>query len=502
MPFKNMFGFMKKGKAADVPREVVVDVAVRVEVTRARVGNAGTVALGAEEMLKEGLEAQGPVHVRIMFDENGEVASCGMEHLEIAQAAPTSLSCATTLVGSPQLTSFANAATDMAAEGKTTAPSTPCATVISRMTTTKAPKAATLVDGKRVLTVDDFRIIHVLGEGGQGLVLLVQDQVTDGLFALKVISKGSFKYLDHVSRVFVEQDAMRAVAGNPSFVGIKGTFEDEDNFLILMEYYPCGDLHSKIQAEGRLPTWMARRYAAQVILAMEDLHRKRIIHRDIKPKNILISDLDEAVISDFGIARMFGRTAEEQPWRKMEECWELKEDLPPTEEDLRKAAEGRPDTTVAECGTFQYLAPEMPYREYSYEVDVWAFAVTLFEMLHGRRPFGYDDGLTKWTARINAVFAIIKIDDDIDPGAADLLRTIFHKDEMLRPSWADIKEHQFFDPINWDEVACRKPMPFKKAPKDLRPESLVQFVHLGRPYAQEQTLVITRFLSYVDRSTI
>ncbi|OSC98849.1 kinase-like protein [Trametes coccinea BRFM310] len=316
----------------------------------------------------------------------------------------------------------------MAAEGEATAstPSSPCTTVVAPTKIVKLPHIPTIVEGKRVLTVDDFRIIRVLGEGGQGLVLLVQDHVTDRLFALKVISKDSVKYLDHVAKVLIEKDAMQALAGNPFFVGIKGSFEDEDNFLFLMDYYPGGTLHEKIQRVGRLPMWMARRYAAQLILAMEELHRHRIIHRDIKPKNILLTDHDQVVISDFGIARMFGRTAAE-------------------ERSKYKATPACDDITTTECGTEAYIAPETRYFKYSYEVDVWAVAVTIYEMLHGKLPFGYDGGLTKRSARVNAVFGIIKIDSELDSDAVDLLKSMFERDAHKRPTWEQIKKHRWFD---------------------------------------------------------
>ncbi|KAJ2980354.1 hypothetical protein NUW54_g11017 [Trametes sanguinea] len=109
------------GDASNPPLEEKVNQAeslFKVEV-KAHVEQAGiSPTAGAEEILKQGIEAQGPVHVRIMFDENGEVASCDMEHLAVAQAAPTGISSATTLVGSPQPPAPATFATDMAAEGE------------------------------------------------------------------------------------------------------------------------------------------------------------------------------------------------------------------------------------------------------------------------------------------------------------------------------------------------------------------------------------------------
>ncbi|KAI0827214.1 kinase-like domain-containing protein [Trametes gibbosa] len=205
---------------------------------------------------------------------------------------------------------------------------------------------------------DHFRIIRVLGEGGQGVVLLVELKATGRLYALKVIKKHSLSTLD-LRTVFVEQDAMKTINNNPFFTSLKGSFEDEDNFFLLTDYHSNGDLNDRIKEKGRLSSDEARSYAAQIIIGLEKLHHQRIIHRDIKAKNILINAQNEVIISDFGLSRMFGRTMEEQPWRAHK--------------------------TDMTCGTMSYMSPELFFgMGYSYTLDNWAFAVTLYEMLYGK----------------------------------------------------------------------------------------------------------------------
>ncbi|OSD03735.1 kinase-like protein [Trametes coccinea BRFM310] len=476
MPFKKLFGFAKKAKAAGAPRTVVVDVAVKVEQT-------DEVVTGAEEILQQGLKAQGPVHVSIIFDENGEVTTCKMEHLQVAKAAPAALSNATTLVGSPMPSKPASPSVADDLSQDEPADSSSCSTVVSNIDIppTATVKIAAQAAAKRTLKADDFRIIRVLGEGGQGLVMLVQDKLTDKLFALKAIKKHRLQTQD-LPTVFVEQNVMMTLAGRPLFTSLKGSFEDEDHFFLLTDYCSGGDLHERIRKEGKLPTDVARCYAAQIVLAMEELQQKRIVHRDIKPKNILLTAQDEVIITDFGLARTFGRTAEEQPWR-MRKIWQRKEDLAAHEETNTGPQR---DRSKGGCGTFGYIAPEMFAGDYSYEVDVWSFAVTLYEMLHGKLPFGYDrvDGATT-NELITRTFVVpAEIDSDVDADATDLLQAMLAKDPLKRPTWEQIKEHPWFDSIDWNQIANRKPIPPHMAPQDLHPESHAKYIQFGEPYGE------------------
>ncbi|KAI0354057.1 kinase-like protein [Trametes cingulata] len=284
-------------------------------------------------------------------------------------------------------------------------------------------KSEAMKQPKRILKTDDLRIIRILGEGGQGMVSLVEDLVTKKLYALKAISKHMVQTQD-LPTVFVEQDIMKTLSGNPFFTSLKGSFEDEDHFFILTDYCSGGDLNDRIRRQGKLSTDEARQFAAQIVLGMEELRRQRIIHRDIKPKNILINDQNEAIISDFGLSRMFGRT-----------------DRPEYVPEAGAAA----DKTQAACGTFAYIAPELYTGDHSYEVDVWSFAVMLYEMLHGKLPFGFESNIPSKEFISRVVLEEVEVGADVDADASDLLVTMLAKDPLRRPSWEQVKAHPWFD---------------------------------------------------------
>ena len=115
------------------------------------------------------------------------------------------------------------------------------------------------------------------------------------------------------------------------------------------------------------------------MLGVEELHKRRIIHRDIKPANILLTLDGDLMLSDFGLSRTFGRTAEKHPW-KLNKLWTGSVYRPHFDDETP----GR-DITKDNCGTLGYMSPEMIRGEwYSFSSDVWALGVVLFEMQHGR----------------------------------------------------------------------------------------------------------------------
>ena len=108
------------------------------------------------------------------------------------------------------------------------------------------------------------------------------------------------------------------------------------------------------------------------------MHETRVIHRDVKPENILFDDQGRPVVCDFGLSRQFGRTRAEKPWQE-EEAWAHGE----AEDEAEHGLVG--DSARAAVGTASYLAPEVWRSErYSYAVDVWSFGVTLFLALTGK----------------------------------------------------------------------------------------------------------------------
>ena len=133
---------------------------------------------------------------------------------------------------------------------------------------------------------------------------------------------------------------------------------------------------------GRLPAPEVRRLAAELVFTLGVLQQKRVIHGDIKPKNLLLDERGHLVLADFGMARCFATRRADLPWRGLEEAFVEADVLHPTDPEFERV-----DVTCRVVGTPVYAAPEVWWNErtpQSYPADVWSAGVVIFEMLFGR----------------------------------------------------------------------------------------------------------------------
>ncbi|MBI5095804.1 MAG: serine/threonine protein kinase [Candidatus Hydrogenedentes bacterium] len=143
-----------------------------------------------------------------------------------------------------------------------------------------------------------YRILRVLGRGGMGIVYLAEDQSLGRQVALKVISR-ELSSDDRFERMFRHEARTIASLNHPNIVTIHSMEKIEGRLAIDMPYIDGGAL-----AARRVATPQLLRYLRQVLAALETCHLAGIVHRDVKPSNILLSQLDHALLSDFGLAKV------------------------------------------------------------------------------------------------------------------------------------------------------------------------------------------------------
>lgn len=272
------------------------------------------------------------------------------------------------------------------------------------------------------LKLDDFHLLRTLGTGSFGRVHLAQSRHNGRYYAIKVLKKAEVVRLKQVEHTNSEKSILESAA-NPFMVNLWGTFQDDINLYMVMDYVPGGELFSILRKNQRFPDHVAKFYAAEVLLAIEYFHSKDIIYRDLKPENLLLDSQGHIKITDFGFAKHV------------------------------------PDITWTLCGTPDYLAPEViQSKGYGMAVDWWSLGILIFEMLAGHPPF-YDDDHLKLYEKI--LQGKIKWPAYFDPHAKDLLKRLLTPDLSrrygnLKGGADDIKNHKWFSGVDFVRVANRQ----------------------------------------------
>lgn len=153
-------------------------------------------------------------------------------------------------------------------------------------------------------SIKDFEIIKPISKGAFGSVYLSKKKSTGEYFAIKVLKKADMVAKNQVTNVKAER-AIMMWQGESEFVAkLYWTFSSKDYLYLVMEYLNGGDCASLIKVLGGLPEEWAKKYLGEVILGVEHLHDRGVIHRDLKPDNLLIDQKGHLKLTDFGLSRM------------------------------------------------------------------------------------------------------------------------------------------------------------------------------------------------------
>ncbi|KAI2639684.1 Pkinase-domain-containing protein [Hypomontagnella submonticulosa] len=272
--------------------------------------------------------------------------------------------------------------------------------------------------GKYSLT--DFDLLRTLGTGSFGRVHLVQSKHNQRFYAIKVLKKAQVVKMKQVEHTNDERRMLGEVK-HPFLITLWGTFQDPRNLYMVMDFVEGGELFSLLRKSGRFPNPVAKFYAAEVTLALEYLHSRNIIYRDLKPENLLLDRHGHLKITDFGFAKRV------------------------------------PDKTWTLCGTPDYLAPEVVSNKgYNKSVDWWSLGILIYEMLCGYTPF-WDSG-SPMKIYENILRGKVKYPAYVHPDAQNLLERLITPDLTKRlgnlyGGSQDVKNHPWFSEVTWDRLS-------------------------------------------------
>jgi eukaryotic-like serine/threonine-protein kinase len=197
-------------------------------------------------------------------------------------------------------------------------------------------------------TLGKYKIISPLGSGGFGTVYLAQDTWIDKKVAIKVPHRQGLDFGE-----LLREPRLLASVSHPNIVAIT-TAEKQDNiFFIVMEYVQGETLENIIALKGALDVNRALDFTCQICNALDHAHRQGVIHRDLRPANVLVTENDMLKVADFGTSRF-----------------------------LEIAAHG---TTV--IGSPPYMAPEQFHGKAVFASDIYSLGVTMYQMMTGVLPY-------------------------------------------------------------------------------------------------------------------
>ncbi|KAA8533840.1 hypothetical protein F0562_031357 [Nyssa sinensis] len=309
-------------------------------------------------------------------------------------------------------------------------------------------------------SIEDFEIIKPISRGAFGRVFLARKRATGDLFAIKVLKKDDMIRKNAVESILAERNILISVR-NPFVVRFFYSFTCRENLYLVMEYLNGGDLYSLLRNLGCFDEDMARVYIAELVLALEYLHSLNVIHRDLKPDNLLIGPDGHIKLTDFGLSKVgLINSTEDLSGPPVSSTAFFRDD------ELKNAAqsslkrEQRQKHSVA--GTPDYLAPEILLgMGHGATADWWSVGVILFELLVGVPPFNAAHPQQIFDNIMNRDIPWPKIQEEMSYEAYDLIDKLLIENPVQRlgaTGATEVKKHHFFKDINWDTLARQKAM--------------------------------------------
>jgi serine/threonine-protein kinase len=246
---------------------------------------------------------------------------------------------------------------------------------------------------------DRYRLIKRIATGGMGEVWEAQDEVILRLVAIKILKQQYMGDPDFVDR-FRTEAKHAAMINHDGIANVYDYGEDEGSAFLVMELVPGESLSSILEREKTLPAEQVISIIAQTALALDAAHREGLVHRDVKPGNLLITPDGHVKITDFGIARVANQVSLTQTGQVM--------------------------------GTVQYLAPEQATGKAATAAgDVYSLGIVAYEALAGKRPFKGDTQMAIAMAQINETPPALP--EGIDPRLVRLVMDCLAKKPDQRP---------------------------------------------------------------------
>ena len=275
----------------------------------------------------------------------------------------------------------------------------------------------------------DFDEMKVLGKGSFGKVVLVRFKKNQKLYAMKILKKAMIMKNNEETHTKTERKILAKI-NNPFIVSLYFAFQDEKKLYLITEFMQGGELFYHLHREKFFSNERTQFYAAEIVLALDHLHKNNCIYRDLKPENVLLDKDGHIKLADFGLSKIM------------------------LEKSKAKA--------FTLCGTPDYLAPEiLENKGYDKTVDWWSLGALIYEMLVGYSPFKMKKGEQ---LNIEKYKEPVPLYNHFTPEAKMIITDLLVVEPNKRLGYGsngteNIKKHPFFKNINWDDLYNKKVEP-------------------------------------------
>ena len=328
--------------------------------------------------------------------------------------------------------------------------------------------------GRKKMSIREFEPLTIIGRGAFGEVRVCRQISTGDIVAIKKMRKEDMLNKNQLMHVRTEREIM--TSSNEWIVNLKYSFQDQYYLYLVMDYLPGGDLMNLLMKKEILTEEEARFYTAEMILAVDSVHKLNCIHRDLKPDNILIDKRGHIQLSDFGLSKLSDKVF--YPMSVKEQSKSLvnlknvgSDSITTANSNLNysllknnKRGHKKKNRLMAysTVGTPDYIAPEVFGQDgYGQEVDWWSIGVMFFEMVVGYPPFFSENPadtckkIIKWKEYFS-----IPVDAGLSVEAENLiLKMVAPPENRLGVHGVEeIMKHPFFKGVDWNNIRrCKAP---------------------------------------------
>ena len=303
------------------------------------------------------------------------------------------------------------------------------------------------------ISTKNFICLALLGRGSFGEVYLVQKINTKKKYAMKILRKERI-IGQNLSKYAIAERNVLSISNHPFIVKLNYAFQSLTKLFLILEYCPGGDLAKHLSIEKKFEENRAKFYLCEILLALEYLHKKNIIFRDLKPENVVLDEEGHCKLTDFG---------------------------------LSKEGIDNDKYTKSFCGSIAYLAPEVLKKQgHGKAVDWYLLGVLLYEMLTGVTPY-YDRNRNVLFYNIEQ--GKLDIPNYVSDNAKSLLIGLLQRDPKKRLGGSirdaeEIKEHKFFEDIDWQKIYQKQYIP----PKAIKINHNMYIFNKPKHFADENNL--------------